>query len=519
MLAVSSDSNLTVVGSRSVTSGLDSIVTEADLGQWSSNLGKFPKSRKNFVPIVKKSIVPIPIVKLPIVIPTIVITQHFHTELLKCTGTPASVTPIIAPNCLTFAETVKRTYLVAKKANRQSNAMKTSSHSNLFSSGFKMGPRVHQLDNFDLPIIKMQTLCIPVNKTIVPSLIDPINNCDVINKNTIEKTMNNDTNLNHTSIVTDVPENPRKRRAISIRDQLDAGPSSEHDRTPFVIPRRAKRVPSWARIDDETATARGSAPDIPELAMPLYRTLRNAESKKAKSEVSHDFVQKYQTGKITPKSFMIDVIPPIGREDDDFMNQWYSVIATAESSLNALITERAFLSMSSHDVTIVEARATLARVLTTDNQICEATRAINSVTEKVRRKERLAREDKLWKDKIANRERYNKRRGLPVQDTVVRPSEKSFPQRGPPKQGQTSKKQMKQSNRPSGRDSNAPQAAQKRGPGRDRDERTPRPRAKDQSQKQEKRPLNQNRNVPSLKPDQTEQIEKFMREIKKLMRK
>jgi hypothetical protein len=126
MLAVSSDSNLTVVGSRSVTSVPDPIVTEEDLGLWSSNLGKFPKPGKFFFPIVTKSIVSVPIVKRPIVIPTIVITQHFHTELLDRTGKSAIVKPLITPNCLTFAETVKRTYLVAKKANRQLDAKKTS---------------------------------------------------------------------------------------------------------------------------------------------------------------------------------------------------------------------------------------------------------------------------------------------------------------------------------------------------------------------------------------------------------
>ena len=174
--------------------------------------------------------------------------------------------------------------------------------------------------------------------------------------------------------------------------------------------------------------------------------------------------------------------------------------------------------MSSHDVTIIEACATLARVLLSNNQICEATRAINSVTDKVRRKEKLAREDKMWKDKIANRERYNKRHGIPVHDFSVRPLDKSFPQRGAPKQGQAPKSQKQQA-RPSGRDSNPAPAAQKRGQGRDRDERTPRPRAKEQTQTKEKRSQNQNRNVPTLKPDQTQQIEKFMREIKKLMRK
>ena len=63
MLAVSSDSNLTVVGSRSVTSVPDPIVTEEDLGLWSSNLGKFPKPGKNFFSIVTKSIVSVPIVR------------------------------------------------------------------------------------------------------------------------------------------------------------------------------------------------------------------------------------------------------------------------------------------------------------------------------------------------------------------------------------------------------------------------------------------------------------------------
>jgi hypothetical protein len=179
--------------------------------------------------------------------------------------------------------------------------------------------------------------------------------------------------------------------------------------------------------------------------------------------------------------------------------------------------------MTSHDVVINEARETLARCLTTDSQILEATRAIGSVNEKVRRKERASREDKLIKDKLANRERANKRRGLPNPvSAVVRPSDKSFRPRPAPKQGKGPRHNPNQANqRPSPRDANSNPSGQRRTQGRDQDERTPRPRG----QARQSGPNNQNqvrsqvRNTPDLRPDQTSQIERFMKEIKKLMRK
>ena len=213
---------------------------------------------------------------------------------------------------------MKRTFLVAKTATRQLNALKTYEHCDLFSHGLSIGSSVHQLDSFDVPTVTSH-LDNKIHSTPITKKYCETKKCT--NKN-VPITQN--TNLVPCPIVTDVPENPNKRRHIQITDSdlCEAGPSHTPDYTPFVIPKRVSRVPSWARIDeDDNAAPKGVAPAIPELAMPVYRTLRNAESKKAKAEVNLDFSIRYQTGRIVPKSYMVDVLPPIGRDDETFMNK------------------------------------------------------------------------------------------------------------------------------------------------------------------------------------------------------
>ena len=421
---------------------------------------------------------------------------------------------------------------MAKAVTRQCNVSKSNKHSNLFSSAFQIGSKVHQLDSFDSPCTVSKPEPVTQRNLITKTNCNNKNSC-IIN---CDVTISNKTNKSSIPpSVTEVPrtpgreafseENPTKRIRVSDEDQLAAGPSHGYAMIPIDVPSRPERVPSWARFDDEPAGPKGVAPNIPEIAMPLYRTLRNAESKKAKAEIVLEYAIKYHDVKITPKTLLVDVQPPFGRDDADLMSSWYSIVATAEHSFNGILCEKARSIMTSHDVVINEARATLARCLTSDAQILEATRAIGSVNEKVRRKERASREDKLIKDKLANRERANKRRGLPNPvSAVVRPSDKSFRPRPAPKQGKGPRQnpnQQQANQRPSPRDANSNPSGQRRTQGRDQDERTPRPRG----QARQSGPNNQNqvrsqvRNTPDLRPDQTSQIERFMKEIKKLMRK
>jgi hypothetical protein len=157
-------------------------------------------------------------------------------------------------------------------------------------------------------------------------------------------------------------------------------------------------------------------------------------------------------------------------------------------------------------------RAALARCLTSDVQILEATRAISSVNAKVACKEKLSRENKIVKDRLSNRERANKR----PDPVPVRPSAKSFLPRGIPKQGRTPPNQNHSRQSPQASTSRPPReprlnpTGNRRAPARERDERTPRPRASERTQV---------RDSPSLRPGESNQIAKFMKEIKKLMRR
>ena len=425
--------------------------------------------------------------------------------------------------CLTYADTVKRTILVAKAVPRQIDAKKSSKHSNLFSCAFQIGSKAHQLDSFELPSTtsKPETTTPSENnitKTNCCNNFSSTINCDVTNKNKTKKcfiplpvaepprTPGRDDSE---------PQNPNKRMRISDEDRQAAGPSNDFNMIPIDIPSRPVRVPSQARFDEEPAGPRGVAPNIPDIAMPLYRTLRNAENKKAKAEIVIEYQMKYHDVKLTPKTLLLDVPPPFGRDDPDLMSSWYSIIATAEHSFNGILCE---------NVIITEARATLAQCLTTDAQITEANRAINSVNDKVRRKEKLSREDKLVKDRLANRERANKRRGIPNPvNTGIRPSDKPFRQRGNPKQGRNpnqNQNQVQANQRQAPREARPNPGGQRRPQGRERNERMPRPRGQARAPAQtQNQARSQVRNSPNLRPDQTSQIERFMMEIKKLMRK
>jgi hypothetical protein len=216
-----------------------------------------------------------------------------------------------------------------------------------------------------------------------------------------------------------------------------------------------------------------------------------------------DYQIKYKESNITAKSHLIEVSPPYGREDPIFMNAWYNITATAESNFNYLLVEKALGTVTSHDVTIAEARAALARCLTSDVQILKATCAISSVNAKVARKEKLSRENKIVKDRLSNRERANKRRGIPnaaPEPIPVRPSAKSFLPRGAPKQGRTPTNQILSRQSPQATTSRPPReprlnpTGNRRAPARERDERTPRPRASERTQV---------RDSPSLRPEQS----------------
>jgi hypothetical protein len=245
--------------------------------------------------------------------------------------------------------------------------------------------------------------------------------------------------------------------------------------------------------------------------MPLYRILRNAESKKAKAEVVLDYALCYHSGRITPKTYLVEVTPPFGKDDDNFMNNWYNIISTAETEFNNLLCERALAAVTSYDVTIREARTTLARCLTNDVQIKEASRAIASVKEKVARKEKLSREQKLVKDKLANRERSNKRLGIPnPKAAAMLPSDKTFfGQRGQPNQGRPQRQKMPGNQRPNTPKEPRPAQAGSRRPQQTRDEQVPRPRV------QPNQPQARN----NANPSEAVTIQYLMRELKKLMKR
>ena len=122
------------------------------------------------------------------------------------------------------------------------------------------------------------------------------------------------------------------------------------------------------------------------------------------------------------------------------MNGWYREISRCELSLTELCLEQARAQIQILDVTIDDARRTLARALETDHQTREITRAIAAVKSNVERKERSTRQERYTCDAEFNHSRLNKRLGFP-QKTIagIKPSDKkfdkkSFRPRGPSKQ-------------------------------------------------------------------------------------
>ena len=200
---------------------------------------------------------------------------------------------------------------------------------------------------------------------------------------------------------------------------------------------------------------------------------------------------------------MIEVSPTIGRDDKEHMNLWYATIARAEADLCRLQVDHALAACTRLNETIVEARQTLARCLSTDAEVREVRRAVEAVRAKVTRKELAARNERFGKDTVSTRERVNRRLGLPKDPIVNRPSEQSFRPRARPNQGRAPKGQ-----RPPPGDAKAQRPPREQRPAQ-REERNPRPRP----QQPATRPK-----APVVTPDST--LAYLLKEVKKLkMRK
>ena len=237
--------------------------------------------------------------------------------------------------------------------------------------------------------------------------------------------------------------------------------------------------------------------------MPLYRSLRNAEAKQAKAILNHEFAVKYLHQRVVPKTFMLDVTPTQGRDCKEHMNLWYVTIARAEADLCRLQVDYALTQKAKLDVTIVEARKTLARCLATDAEVREVKRAIEAVRAKVNRKELASRNERFAKDSTATRDRVNRRLGIPKDAPVVRPADPAFQQRGRPNRGRQQAVQRQQARK----EANRPPKEPRQNPARD--ERTPRPNAAREGNHQR-----------ALAPAPDSTLQYLLKEIKKLkMRK
>ena len=318
-LAVNSDSNSTIVNSNSATS----IHTE-DFNNWSSSLGKTLHLGTTYSNL--KSIVsdwpdlPDQSTKgIQNSLDKLFKVDFKPTKTLKLSN--SIVTPIVSTKSkgisLNYAETVKRTVLKAKLASKQVHAKSSARFMNLHSTVEKIGASSHQLS----PIFLTKSTKQPTLDCIKETLHNDVFNVATCTTLPIVKP-NNDTKHVKPLIVSDVPlpsfafalpqRNPTdapssKRIRVSSVDEADAGPSNRPDSTA-----RAAIVPSWADFNAAMTDGRGAAPRIPENSMAIYRTLRNAETKKAKAVVVSEFMNRYKTGRITPHTYQIDVTPPFG---------------------------------------------------------------------------------------------------------------------------------------------------------------------------------------------------------------
>lgn len=372
--------------------------------------------------------------------------------------------------CQNYSEVVKRTIVKAKAIGNQTNVRASPGQIKLFANSQTIGQSSHQMDPIVVP---NTTNCCTLNTTMKPCVL---------------------------STVVEPPrdQRPPKRQRTQTSEPVP-GPSSRPDTVP-------DNVPEWARIADSTEP-KGIAPDIPENCMGLYRTLRNLEAKQAKCELNLEYLNRYYTGRITPKSYLLEIQPTYGRDNKDFMNNWFALISKTESAMTKQITDHVQKHLADLNVTIADARRTLARCLVTDKQTSEVHHAINAVRQKVIRKERAVREERHTRDSAANHERINRRLG---RGDPVKPSEKVFLPPGAPKQGRPqirrrNERQPRKDYRPTSRNGKQSSHREQRQPANRRDERPPRGR--------DQRPTQQT-------PQRQEiTLSYLMRELKKLQKR